>query len=85
VVLQRQGNQRLFISERQRRSYSIVLSEGGEVRREEPDTAGVSCEAMKNGVGDGHPVVGGSTATEFVENDEGARSRLKGRRKGQRE
>jgi hypothetical protein len=55
------------------------------VRREEPDTAGVSCEAMKNGVGDGHPVVGGSTATEFVENDEGARSRLKGRRKGQRE
>jgi hypothetical protein len=36
---------------------------------------------MKNGVGNGHSVVGRSTSTEFVEDDKGARSRLMGRRK----
>lgn len=45
--------------------------------REEPDAASVGGEAVKDGVSDGHAVVGRSAATELVEDNEGARGGLR--------
>lgn len=44
--------------------------------RKEANTADVSGEAVKYSEGDRHAIVGGSPATELVENDERSRSGL---------